>query len=560
VIDSALGLAFAAHVPVKEWQEKVAVVEAASAKCLADIGAAGGGLRKVEGALDSLLMGGRREGGGEEGEEEGVDGCPTCGRAWDEGGMDAKAKAIAHLEGEISKCRLMLKEAEEKKPRLEKQKLVLTRIAEAHVQYLRDVRDWQALCQRLQAREQELVELQKEVAKGGGTPIWTEEEQVSQGQKQEQEQQQQPVDELSAREREFRTLQELFNKLQDERPRLIQQAAELQAREREAAELRKRLEKKRSELTKAREALEATRAIQTEQEERARLSRELIEKFGMRGVQAFVLRGAVAQLERLANRFLAVLSEGGLRLGLSLDGEKIAKEVKVRGGDGVFHDRSLSHLSGGQWRRASLAALMAFRELSRLRSRVDCNLMVLDEVLNHLDGAGRARVGKMLRAMVQGGREDEGEGGEGEEEGFEGQHTGIDTAIVILQDLAAFELEDTFDFVDEVVKEGDVSRVVLDERHEMHVQRQQQQQQQQSQLLAFEEEEEQEEEDDDAVGSQNNGGGGGSLYVKEEKVWGVDAEEKREKQQQQLLQEQPETATSVVKGGWLDGMEEVAIK
>jgi DNA repair exonuclease SbcCD ATPase subunit len=558
VIDSTLGLAFAAHVPVEEWQEKVATVEVARAKCLAEIGAAGGDLRKVEGALDSLMTGGRREEG-----EEGVDGCPTCGRAWDEGGVDAKAKAIAHLEGEIAKCRLMLEEAEEKKPRLEKQKLVLTRIAEAHVQYLRDVRDWQALCQRIQARGQELAELQKEVAEGGGTPIWTEEEQVLQG----QQQQEQPVDELAAREREFRTLQEQFNKLQDERPRLIQQAAELQAREREAAELRKRLAKKRGELTKAREVLEATRAIQTEQEEKARLFRELIEKFGMRGVQAFVLRGAVAQLERLANRFLAVLSEGGLRLGLSLDGEKIAKEVKVRGGDGVFHDRSLSHLSGGQWRRASLAALMAFRELSRLRSRVDCNLMVLDEVLNHLDGAGRARVGKLLRAMVQGGREDEDEE-EGEEGGFEGHSTGIDTAIVILQDLAAFELEDTFDFVDEVVKEGDVSRVVLDERHEIHVQRQ-------SQLLAFEEEGMEEEDDDDAAGSQNNGGGSGSLYVKEEEVWGVDAEvvvppsvedeqatakarakEKRKKQQQ----EQPETATSVVKGGWLDGLEEVAIK
>lgn len=581
-IDPALGLAFAAHVRVEEWQEKVATVEAERAKCLAEIGAAGGDLKKVEGALNSLVMGEKRE--GLEEEEEGVDGCPTCGRAWEEGGVDAKAKAISHLEGEIAKCRLILMEAEEKKPRLEKQKLVLTRMAEAHVQYLRDVRDWQALCQRLQTRGRELVELQNEIAEGEGVPLWTEEEQVQPGQRQDQ-----PVDELAHREREFRTLQEQFNKLQDERPRLIQQAAELQARERVASEIRKRLGKKREELTKAREALEAIRAIQAEQEEKALLLRALIERFGMRGVQAFVLRGAVAQLERLANRFLAILSEGGLRLGLSLDGEKIMKEVKVRGGDGVFLDRSLSHLSGGQWRRASLAALMAFRELSRLRSRVDCNLIVLDEVLNHLDGAGRARVGKLLRAMVQGGRED-GESEEEEEEGgdgqFEGHSTGIDTAIVILQDLAAFELEDTFDFVDEVVKEGDVSRVALDERHEMHVEWQQKQQQR-SQQLAFEnkkeEEKEEEGKDDDVAGSPIKGGGGGgsvSLNVKEEDVWNVDVEvmvspsikdeqaqtkarvkQKRKKQQQQqLAEEKPEAATRVVKGGWLDGMEEIAIK
>ena len=60
----------------------------------------------------------------------------------------------------------------------------------------------------------------------------------------------------------------------------------------------------------------------------------------MRGVQAFVLRGAVAQLERLANRFLAVLSEGGLRLGLSLDGEKIAKEVESGGVETKENERS----------------------------------------------------------------------------------------------------------------------------------------------------------------------------------------------------------------------------
>jgi hypothetical protein len=87
------------------------------------------------------------------------------------------------------------------------------------------------------------------------------------------------------------------------------------------------------------------------------------------------------------------------------------------------------------------AALLAFRELSRLRARVDCNVIVLDEVLNHLDGPGRARVGRVLRAMCQrpavaGGGGAEAGGGKGE-----GEYGGISTAIVILQDLAAGELE-----------------------------------------------------------------------------------------------------------------------
>lgn len=45
--------------------------------------------------------------------------------------------------------------------------------------------------------------------------------------------------------------------------------------------------------------------------------------------------------------------------------------------------------------------MFAFRELSRLRARVDVNVLVLDEVLNHLDGPGRIRVGRALRALLQ---------------------------------------------------------------------------------------------------------------------------------------------------------------
>lgn len=81
--------------------------------------------------------------------------------------------------------------------------------------------------------------------------------------------------------------------------------------------------------------------------------------------------------------------------------------------------------------------LLAFRELSRLRARVDCNVIVLDEVLNHLDGPGRARVGRVLRAMCQRPASAGVAGAGAEEEGY----GSISTAIVILQDLAAGELE-----------------------------------------------------------------------------------------------------------------------
>lgn len=123
------------------------------------------------------------------------------------------------------------------------------------------------------------------------------------------------------------------------------------------------------------------------------------------------------------------------------------------------------------------------------------NLMVMDEVLTHLDASGRESVGTVLRAMVQGSppspsslsasavasslSTDDADTAEGvdefgvalpsAEEARMQQLTGAllgggayETVIVILQDLAAAELAEAFDHVDVVVKERDASVVVLD--------------------------------------------------------------------------------------------------
>ncbi|CAN0579089.1 unnamed protein product, partial [Laminaria digitata] len=93
-------------------------------------------------------------------------------------------------------------------------------------------------------------------------------------------------------------------------------------------------------------------------------------------------------------RYLDALSDGALLLRLSMDGDRVVKRASTRAADGGFRDRSLSQLSGGQWRRASLALELAFVELARQRGRFSCNLLVLDEVLSQLDSYGRARVRK----------------------------------------------------------------------------------------------------------------------------------------------------------------------
>jgi hypothetical protein len=72
----------------------------------------------------------------------------------------------------------------------------------------------------------------------------------------------------------------------------------------------------------------------------------------------------------------------------------------VRSADGSFRERGLSQLSGGQWRRVSMALDFAFAEIIRRKGSLRSNLIVMDEVLTHLDSSGREAVGSVLRAMV----------------------------------------------------------------------------------------------------------------------------------------------------------------
>ena len=85
---------------------------------------------------------------------------------------------------------------------------------------------------------------------------------------------------------------------------------------------------------------------------------------------------------------------------------------------------------------------------------------MMDEVLTHLDASGRGAVGAVLRALVQGPSAAEAAPcGQGQLLLGGGAY---ETVLVILQDLAATELEESFDNIDTVLKDGDTARVVVD--------------------------------------------------------------------------------------------------
>lgn len=171
--------------------------------------------------------------------------------------------------------------------------------------------------------------------------------------------------------------------------------------------------------------------------------------FGQRGVQTFLLRNAVIALEAYSQRYLDAISDGAQRLSLTLDsGDRIVRRAYVRDGD-LYRERPLASLSGGQWRRCSLALTFGFAELASRRGRLAPNLLVLDEPLTHLDRSGRTDVGRMLKRLIR-------------HDGSDSEHFSVATILLILQDLAAEEIEEEFDSVDEVIKKGGTTAVYLD--------------------------------------------------------------------------------------------------
>ena len=212
-----------------------------------------------------------------------------------------------------------------------------------------------------------------------------------------------------------------------------------------------------AELSSMDKALQDLSNEKSDAEDSSRILSKLTDIFGPRGIQSFVLQNAVESLSSLSQNYLDLLSDDTLRLELALEsGDRISRTAHIRSPDGNWVDRPLSSLSGGQWRRCSLALSMGFTDLVAQQKNIQSSLMVLDEPLTHLDATGRAQVGKILRGLLQKGRD--------EREGISGDiaKSNLSTIILILQDLAAEELEESFDSIDEVVKDGGSSRVVMD--------------------------------------------------------------------------------------------------
>lgn len=132
-----------------------------------------------------------------------------------------------------------------------------------------------------------------------------------------------------------------------------------------------------------------------------------------------------------------------LRLGFN-EKEALEWSAVLRSATGSNASMSLQQLSGGQWRRASIAVTLAYMKLVLARQRIQTNLLVIDELVQHLDSEGRVRVGELLNSL----RDD-------------GELTSFETALIIMQSDDAEEISEIFDTIDLVVRRDGFSSVEL---------------------------------------------------------------------------------------------------
>ena len=99
-----------------------------------------------------------------------------------------------------------------------------------------------------------------------------------------------------------------------------------------------------------------------------------------------------------------------------------------RRADGTDSVRSVSQLSGGEWRRLGFALSLAFADFSRARLGLSCSYVVFDEAMQHMDADGQAAMATLLQGLE------------------------YDTAVVIAHGLASDELYGAFDAIDVVEK------------------------------------------------------------------------------------------------------------
>lgn len=135
---------------------------------------------------------------------------------------------------------------------------------------------------------------------------------------------------------------------------------------------------------------EVTNDIIIEEEKNTYL--EVLKKaFSTNGLLAYKIESLVKDLEELANKYLAELSDGRFNLQFVINNDKLNVEIDDNG-----KPVEILALSSGELARVNIATLIAIRKLMASISKSRINILFLDEVTQALDEQGKEKVVEVL--------------------------------------------------------------------------------------------------------------------------------------------------------------------
>jgi DNA repair exonuclease SbcCD ATPase subunit len=148
---------------------------------------------------------------------------------------------------------------------------------------------------------------------------------------------------------------------------------------------------KREQLDKFKTDLESATVVLEDAQVLLAKTEVLASAMGSKGLIAYKIESMVKVFEQLINKYLQVLADGVFALSFAVEDTKLV--LNVHKGEHIVDIKSLS---SGEFNRVNTATLLAVRKMMTSISKVDINLLFLDEVVSVLDTEGKDTLVELL--------------------------------------------------------------------------------------------------------------------------------------------------------------------
>lgn len=171
--------------------------------------------------------------------------------------------------------------------------------------------------------------------------------------------------------------QDSLRKQIDEAEKQAKYAAEYNLK---ATAFNAKIQERKSQVDKFREELVVAMSNKMVHEARSNKLTVLVDAYGTKGLISYKIETMVKVFESLINQYLQLLSNGKFVLTFAVEDTKLALKLYDDG-----HEISIGQVSSGEFNKINTATLLAVRRMMTSLSKVDINVLFLDEVVSVLD-------------------------------------------------------------------------------------------------------------------------------------------------------------------------------